>query len=56
MVRVSKKDRLKRCPRKPHYGSVETGPVKDVLPVGYREHENAFNGEGEVVLFIGKVK
>jgi len=28
----------------------------DALPKGYREHENAFTGEAEVALFIGKVK
>ena len=43
MTRVSKKDRLKRCPRKPHYGSVKTGPLKDNLPKGFKEHANVLS-------------
>jgi hypothetical protein len=56
MVRISKKDRLKRCPRKPSYGSQKTGPLKDNLSKGYKEHENAFTGKAEQTVFIGKVK
>jgi len=56
MVRISKKDRLKRCPRKPTFGSIKTGPLKDTLPKGYKEHENAFKGKSEQTLFIAKMK
>ena len=56
MVRISKKDRLKRCPRKPNYGSVKTGPLKDNTPKGYREHENALKECGDFSQFIGKMK
>jgi len=56
MVRISKKDRLKRCPRKPSYGSTKTGPLKDKLPKGFKEHENAFTAKTESTVYIGKVK
>ncbi|MCB1082390.1 MAG: hypothetical protein KDK63_04525 [Chlamydiia bacterium] len=56
MTRVSKKDRLKRCPRKPHYGSVKTGPLKDNLPKGFKEHVNVFGGEASHSVFIPKIK
>jgi len=56
MVRISKKDRLKRCPRKPRVGSTKTGPLKDNLPKGFKKQENAFTGEHMQTVFIGKVK
>jgi hypothetical protein len=56
MTRVSKKDRLKRVPRKPRYGSVKTGPLKDNLPKGFKEHANVFSGENSHSVFIPKVK
>ena len=56
MVRISKKDRPKRCPRKPRYGSEKTGSLKDNLSKGYKEHENAFTGQSKQTVFIGKVK
>ncbi|MCB1111013.1 MAG: hypothetical protein KDK64_08520 [Chlamydiia bacterium] len=56
MTRISKKDRLKRCPRKPSYGSVKTGPKKDNLPKGFKEHVNVFTGEASQTVFIPKVK
>ena len=56
MVRISEKDRLKRCPRKPTFGAVKTGPLKDNLSKGFKEHENAFSGKTERTVFIGKVK
>ncbi len=56
MVRISKKDRLKRCPRKPRYGAEKTGSLKDNLPKGFREHTNAFKDEkGAHSIFIPKV-
>lgn len=56
MVRISKKDRLKRCPRKPTYGAEKTGTLKDKLPKGYKEHANAFNGEMTCCTFVPKIK
>ncbi len=55
MTRVSKKDRLKRCPRKPSYGSVKTGPLKDNLPKGFKEHTNAFPEGSKQLIFIPKI-
>ena len=56
MTRISKKDRLKRCPRKPRHGSVKTGPKKDHLPSGFKEHVNVFTGENRHSVFIPKIK
>jgi len=56
MTRVSKKDRLKRCPRKPRYGSTKTGSKKDNLPKGFKEHANVFSGETAHATFIPKIK
>lgn len=56
MVRICKKERLKCCPRKPKYGAIKTGPIKDNLPKGYKEHDNVFIGKMKVLTFIGKVK
>ena len=56
MTRVSKKDRLKRCPRKPRYGSVKTGSKKDNLPKGFKEHANIFTGVAAHSTFIPKIK
>jgi hypothetical protein len=56
MTRVSKKDRLKRCPKKPRYGAVKTGPKKDHLPNGFKEHTNLFTGEMAHGTFIPKIK
>lgn len=56
MTRISKKDRNKRCPRKPRYGSVKTGPKKDNLPKGYKEHLNACPPtKGAQLMFIPKI-
>ena len=55
MVRISKKDRLKKCPRKPSYGFKKTGPLKDKLAKGYKEHANAYPTEGEPSVFISKL-
>ena len=56
MTRVSKKDRLKRCPKKPRYGFTKTGPKKDHLPDGFKKHLNVFTGPSSDVVFIPKVK
>ena len=55
MVRISKKDRLKKCPRKPSYGFKKTGPLKDRLSKGYKEHENACAQESLPSVFIPKI-
>jgi len=56
MTRISKKDRLKRCPRKPSYGSVKTGPKKDNLSEGYKHHDNMYKHSGSNTVFIPKIK
>lgn len=41
MVRIGKKEeRRARSPRKRKYPSIKTGPKKDDLPLGYKEHNN----------------
>ena len=42
MTRVSKQARRRAVSPRKHKGpSVKTGPKKDNLPLGYKEHENA---------------
>ena len=42
MVRISKQsERRAKCPHRPRPPSVKTGPKKDVLPQGFKPHENA---------------
>ena len=42
MTRMSKKgERRNRSPRKHRPASEKTGPVKDNLPLGYKQQENA---------------
>lgn len=57
MVRISKQaEKRGRFPRK-HRKSVEkTGPLKDNLDKGYKEHANAVEGEGAAQFFIPKIK
>ena len=55
MTRLAKKaERRARCPRKTKKPSIKTGPKKDLLPKGYKEHANALAGEENV--FVPKVK
>jgi hypothetical protein len=55
MTRVSKKiERRAISPRKHKNPSIKTGPKKDNLPKGYKSHDNAFSGEGNI--FIPKIK
>ena len=56
MTRVSKKDRLKKCLRKPRYGAVKTGAQQDRLPKGFKEHTNSFMQENNHSIFIPKIK
>lgn len=56
MTRISKKNRLKRCPRKPRTGFVKTGSLKDQLPKGFKEHANAYTAEASHSIFIPKIQ
>ena len=55
MTRISKKAQIKAvCPRKLKASHAEkTGPKKDALPKGFREHVNALDNKQ---VFIPKVK
>jgi len=52
MTRISKKDRLKNCPRKRKPASEKTGPKKDNLNKGFKEHANCAQVEN---MFIPKI-
>jgi hypothetical protein len=59
MVRISKKaERRGNYPRKRRPPSTnKTGPVKDKLPKGFKEHQNAITDETlSQVAFIPKIK
>ncbi|MBS0621820.1 MAG: hypothetical protein JSR80_02535 [Verrucomicrobia bacterium] len=57
MTRVSKQqERRHQSPRRPKAPQVKTGPKKDHLEKGYRQHQNALTGETASAKFIGKVK
>ena len=55
MTRMSKQEKRRAVsPRRPRLPGIKTGPKKDELPKGYREHANALEGaEGR---FGGKVR
>ena len=53
MTRVGKKEeRRNQSPRRPRLAGTKTGPKKDNLPKGFKEHPNAVEGQ----MFIPKVK
>jgi len=56
MVRLSKQTRRRaQSPRKHRPPSSKTGPGKDALPKGYKEHANAVQGEVAATLFFPKI-
>lgn len=57
MVRISKQqERRNTSPRKHKKPSVKTGPQKDNLSVGFKEHANALEGDIAGKAFIPKIK
>lgn len=57
MVRISKQEeRRQRCPRRPRPPSPKTGALKDNLPLGFKDHPNAFEGNALHTVFIPKIK
>lgn len=57
MVRISKQEeRRHRCPHRTRAPSPKTGPLKDNLPMGFKEHTNAVEGEISQSTFIPKIK
>ena len=56
MTRTSKQaERRARSPRKHRGPSPSTGPKKDNLSKGYKEHPNAVEGELSAKMFIPKI-
>jgi hypothetical protein len=56
MVRISKqKQRRQVSPKKRRAPSPKSGPKKDQLPLGFREHPNALEGELAKKVFIPKI-
>lgn len=56
MSRTSKQEeRRARCPRKRRGPSVLTGPKKDNLAKGFKEHANAVEGDLSTKMFIPKI-
>ena len=56
MVRLSKQTRRRaQSPRKHKGPSVKTGPRKDALPKGYKEHFNAITGDKAAETFFPKI-
>jgi hypothetical protein len=57
MVRKSKQERKRLIsPKKRHYQlDQKTGPLKDNLPMGFKEHKNAFNEGSNHFVFIPKI-
>lgn len=57
MTRLSKKaERRGICPRKNKAPQPKTGPLKDNLPLGFKEHKNALEKEMAATAFIPKIK
>ena len=57
MTRTSKQEeRRARSPRRPRQAGTKTGPRKDNLAKGYKEHANALSGDLAQAVYIGKVK
>ena len=56
MTRQSKQgERRARSPRKPRAPTPKTGPKKDNLSSGYREHTNAIDTEKAPGVFVPKI-
>jgi hypothetical protein len=57
MVRISKQaEKRRRSPRKCRAPSVKTGPRKDNLPKGFKEHQNAVGGDLAEKVYIPKIR
>jgi len=57
MTRISKQEeRRNQSPRRPKTGSVKTGPKKDNLELGYKEHKNALANDALENIFIPTIK
>lgn len=56
MTRISKQEERRSVTRKrPSLPAKKTGPKKDHLPLGYKAHANALEGDLSQVVFIPKI-
>jgi hypothetical protein len=57
MVRISKQsERRNQSPRRNKKPSEKTGPLAPNLPLGFKEHKNALEGELAAQAFIPKIR
>ncbi len=57
MVRLSKVARMRAVSKKrPAKPQIKTGPLKENLPQGFKEHKNALAGDLAGRAFIAKIK
>jgi len=57
MTRMSKQGKRRAVsPRRPRMPSEKTGPKKDALPKGFKEHGNAVEGDQASSVYIAKIK
>jgi hypothetical protein len=57
MVRISKQEeRRSTSPRRPTLAGKKSGPKKDALKNGYKEHPNAVEGAAAKSVFIPKIR
>ena len=56
MTRISKQEeRRHRCPHKRKAPAKKTGPLKDNLPLGFKDRPNAVEGELAQEIYIAKL-
>jgi hypothetical protein len=57
MVRRSKVARIRSVSKKrPSAPAAKSGSLKENLPLGYKEHQNALTGPAAAQAFIAKIK
>lgn len=57
MVRISKQaERRAKSPHRPRRSQEKTGPLKEHLLLGFKEHANALEGANAALAFIPKIK
>jgi hypothetical protein len=57
MVRISKQEERRKVSfRRPRSPALKTGPVKEKLPLGYKAHVNAVEGDLATKMFVPKIR
>ena len=57
MTRMSKQGKIRHAsPRRPRLAGQATGPKRDALEFGYKQHENALGSESSQTRFIPKIR